>query len=116
MTTNTQHPSRSRETSEAEKVAHAREQVRAEASRGINPHTVFPADDLAWAFEDAAHELEALVEEAERVQAQRARAEQAANETRKVRDLTDKILIEWDADRRRDAEVEARRRLGIEAA
>lgn len=108
------HVATTRETPEAERRAHARELVARDARRGIVPSEEYPADELAWCFaghEEALAELEEIATQAPVAEAQR---EDTIARRRQLQQATDRVLAEWDAQRRRDAEAEARKRLGWE--
>jgi hypothetical protein len=101
---------------EAER-ARARETVAAAARRGRAPSSEFTAEDLAWAFYGRQLELEELEQlAAEHAEAAQARA-RSAETGRALKAEIDAVLREWDAaeaaERRRLAEAEARRRLGL---
>jgi hypothetical protein len=86
------------------------------AAQGQRPQLRYEPEDLAWAFEGREAELHALEAEAEQaVERDRARQRTADDRIALVA-MTDRVLAEWDAERRRDAEAEARRRLGMEAS
>jgi hypothetical protein len=96
----------------------ARSKVAGAAKRGELPSETWPADDLAWAYEGHEAELAELEELAKR-EAER-QAQQAADPPHlravRLRAETDRVLAEWDAQRRAEATAEARRRLGLEDA
>ena len=100
-----------RETTEEERRAKARERVARDARNGYPPHQVDSAD-LAWAFQGHEAELAELEEVA--AQAEAARVEQHGTGQRRaaLQAMTERVLAEQDAERRRAAEAEARKRLG----
>lgn len=101
-----------RSTSEAEKRAHAREKVAADARRGEDPFDHYAADDLHWAFDDA--ELTALREQAREVRAAERRKRATRDRGRALQRETERVLAEWDQQRLDAARAEARKRLGNE--
>lgn len=103
----------SRETSENELRAKARDKVIAAARRGESPREFFTPEDLEWA-RLTPDELDALEQEAQEAIRQHTEAHRRAQRTRALRHATDQVLAEQDAERRRQAEAEARRRLGWE--
>jgi hypothetical protein len=100
-----------RETSEEELRAKARERVARDARNGYPPHQVDSAD-LAWAFEGHEAELEELEELAAQAEAARVEHHSKAQRRAALQAMTERVLAEQDAERRRAAEVEARTRLG----
>jgi hypothetical protein len=105
----------SRQKSDAEKRADAREKVAARARNGYFPRDEHSEEDLAWAFApphaEELDELERVAEEArERRQARAARAVHG----RAIKLKAQSILKEWEEVRWQAALAEARRRLGVE--
>jgi hypothetical protein len=106
-----------RQKTPAEEKAAAREKVRQAAERGESPR-LYKEPDLRWAFgadyEAAVAELERVAEEARTARLERERAREAAEQFRRE---VDKVLLEWaaaeKAERRKLAEQEARRQLGL---
>ena len=100
--------------------ARFREKVAEQARRGEQPEALFSWPDLEAAFieegfEDELEELRQLAADvSERKRAQEARVQAADLLWR----TTDAVLAEWDAaeaaERRKRAEVEARKRLGLD--
>ena len=95
--------------------ANARERVARTARTGRAPRDAFQADDLAWAFEGHEAELDELEQETADALAAEAAHQEAIERTRTLQAETDKVLADWDAERRQQAEAEARQRLGWEA-
>jgi hypothetical protein len=89
-----------------------RDKVRSLVRRGINPREEFTDDALAELFDPD----EIIQLDTERIEGIKSRQEarRQADLRRSLADETKSVLAEWDAQRRREAEVEARRRLGIE--
>lgn len=106
-----------RPSTDAENRARAREKVAALAKRGSRPSDWHDRQDLQWAFRGLEDELAALEEEAERVQSERAAQIRTKEQSHEVRKLADRIeselLAEEKRARRRKAEAEARKRLGL---
>jgi hypothetical protein len=96
----------------------ARVKVAEAARRGEVPSQVFKAEDLAFFFRGREAELEELESIAWNVQITNNARRQEADERREVAREPDRVLREWDsveqAERRRKAETEARKRLGLE--
>ena len=107
-------PGRSRETTEAEWRERARERVRRAARAGRSPRERFSDDDLAYAFTGHQEELEQLEQLAADVVARRRGQRRSIEQSRALQYETEKVLAEWDQERRTKAEAEARRRLGME--
>jgi hypothetical protein len=104
-----------RETSDEELRARFRERVAREVRRvGLAPRDVASADDLAWAFQGHEAELEALEAEAAQTQAAQAEHQEQVERRATLQAMTAQVLAEWDEQRRREAEAEARKRLGWE--
>ena len=57
-----------------------------------------------------------MIELRQRAKAEQAKRERVAAERAELRRETDRVLGEWDADRRREAEAVARERLGWDEA
>jgi hypothetical protein len=107
----------SRETTEAEHRARAREKVASAARRGEDL-AFFPADDLAWAFKGHEGELAELEQLATRAREANETAKREAERSRELRRVTERIegeMIETEKRERRErATAEAKRRLGWE--
>jgi hypothetical protein len=104
-----------RETSDEELRARARARVARTARTGRAPRDAFQADELAWAFEGHEAELDQLAQETADALAAEAAHQEAVERARTLQAETDRVLTEWDAERRKQAEAEARSRLGWEA-
>jgi hypothetical protein len=111
-------PGRAAPTSEDRARANARERAERAARTGKLPSEAFSAEDLAWAFAGRDAELAELEQQAVAVQASQAEAAARRERAETLRHMTDSVLAEWDErdrqERRRAAEAEARRRLGME--
>lgn len=100
---------------EAELRARAREKVAGAArNAGESPRARYSDEDLAWAFKGREHEIDELEQAAEQVREDRKRRTALVADSRRLSRETDRVLAEWAAQRRRDAEAEARRRLGLQ--
>lgn len=100
----------------AEERAEAREKVAAAARSGRLPSVTFKREDLGWCFAGHMDELEQL-EQVARDKLRRAhRVEETSRQRAAVKRETERVLGEWDATRRAEAEAEARRRLGFDEA
>lgn len=96
-----------------ERRARARERITGAARNGgVSPSSRYSREDLLWAFSE--EELADLEQTAERVREEQRRRRSSAATSRQVRDMTRRVLAEWDAARRAEAEEEARRRLGLD--
>ena len=100
-----------REASDEELRAKARERVARDARRGYPPHQVDSAD-LPWAFQGHEAELEELEELAAQAEAARVEQHGKAQRAAALQAMTERVLAEQEAERRRNAEAEARKRLG----
>ena len=89
----------------------ARARVMVEVRRGISPMAAFDIADLHWAF--TAEEIAQLETEALEVIKKKREARTAAVQRTQIAREADKVLKEWDAQRRKEAEAEARKRLGF---
>lgn len=89
---------------------HVRERSRSDAARGTNYRDHFDAQSLAAAF--TAAELEELDQVVLTAREERRAAKERGERQKRLRIETDRVLAEWDAQRRADAEREARARLG----
>lgn len=111
-------PATARETTENEQRARAREKVAAAARQGEDPHSVFSAEDLTWAFDGHRDELAQLVDVAEQARRLEADNRHRVHGSRALARETQRVLDEWDqkaqAERRAAAMAEARRRLGLD--
>ncbi len=107
-----------RETSDQEQRANARRKVEEAAKQGELPSQAFEAADLRWAYEGRGDELAELEEQAKRAHDKQERLAADPPHLRglALRTETDNVLAEWDAQRRREAQAEARRRLGMDDA
>jgi hypothetical protein len=102
-----------RETTDEEARARSRERVAREVRRaGLAPRDVASAEDLAWAFAGHEAELQELEQQAAEVPAAEAQQLEQRERSRALQAMTDRVLQEQDAERRRKAEAEARKRLG----
>jgi hypothetical protein len=103
---------------EGERRAIARERVAKDARVGRRPRDVYSDEDLEWAFKGRPDELAEHEELASEIRAHQGKREKRGEQRRKLASTTETILAEWaEAERtelRRKAEVEARRRLGLE--
>jgi hypothetical protein len=95
----------------AQQRAEAREKVAADARRGVIPSVAYQLTELQWAFADHMDELEHLEQEAHDRRAREHEAGEASIRRHAVERETERVLAEWDAERRAKAEAEARRRL-----
>jgi hypothetical protein len=97
--------------------ARARAEISEQARRGMAPRDTASADVIAWAFEGFEDHLASLEETASAVREDRAARHRASEERNKIKNMTDRILGEWDKaearERRAKAEKEARKRLGL---
>lgn len=105
-----------RSTGEEELRARARERVVGAARQGHQPRARHTEEDLRWAFRDREDELAELEDLAARTRDQQAERQRSIEQGRGLQAMTAKVLQEWDEQRRRDAELEARRRLGYDEA
>jgi hypothetical protein len=102
-----------RETTDEEARARFRERIAREVRRaGLAPLDVASAEDLAWAFGGREAELQELEEQAAQAQAEQDEHQERAARAGALRAMTEQVLAEQDAERRRKAEAEARKRLG----
>jgi hypothetical protein len=101
-----------RETSDEELRARARERIARTARSGSPPRELYSPEDLDWAFEGHEAELQELEQEAAEVPAAEAQHQGAVQRRRELQRMTNRVLAEWDEQRRREAEAEARKRLG----
>jgi hypothetical protein len=101
-----------RRTSDEELRAKARERVARTARSGLPVRELYEADDLAWSYQGHEAELAQLEQEAADAAAAQAAHEERATRTRALQAETDRVLAEWEAERRAQAEAEARKRLG----
>jgi hypothetical protein len=93
-----------RETTDEEQRARARERVAREVRRhGLEPLDVATAADLAWAFSGHEAELQELEEQAAHAQAAEAEHQEQRESSRALQAMTDQVLQEQEADRRRAA-------------
>jgi hypothetical protein len=90
------------------------EKAKSLARTGVGPSEKLDADTLAMVFRGREHELDELDEVARQARVQRHEDQERKQQDRQVRMLADQILAGWDAQRRREAEAEARRRLGLD--
>lgn len=104
----------SRPTTEAEERERARREVRAAAKRGEDPDRLWPAQDLQWAFRGHEAELEQLRKEAAGYGDRKHRAERGRELRRMIEVVLNELKAAEEAELRRRATVEARRRLGLE--
>ena len=98
--------------------AKSREKVAADARfQQLSPRLLYSADDLEWAFRGHENDLEELEAEIPRLIAARIDRERRSAETENVNWMTQTVLDEWgqaeQAERRRNATIEARKRLGL---
>ncbi len=98
--------------SDAERRARARDKVRRAANTGKGPFETFSEADLDWAFADCKPELDELERRAEAERLRRQEREESAGRGRELREMTEQIIREQDAERWAAAKQEARRRLG----
>ena len=101
-----------RRTSDEELRARARERVARTARSGLPVRELYEPDDLAWAYEGHEAELAELEQETADAAAAQAAHEQRTTRSRALQAETDRVLAEWEAERRKRAEAEARKRLG----
>jgi hypothetical protein len=102
-----------REATDEEARARFRERIAREVRRaGLAPLNVASAEDLAWGFGGREAELQELEEQAAQAQAEQAEHHERAGRAAALRTMTEQVLAEHDAERRRAAEAEARKRLG----
>jgi hypothetical protein len=102
-----------REATDEQARARFRERVAREVRRaGLVPLDVASAEDLAWAFGGREAELQELEEQAAQAQAEQAEQHGRAERAAALRTMTERVLAEQEAERRRAAETEARKRLG----
>ena len=102
-----------RESSDEEARARFRERVAREVRRaGLAPLDVASTEDLAWAFQGHEEDLEGLEEQAAKAPAAEAQQQEQRERRAELQAMTERVLAEQDAERRRKAETEARKRLG----
>jgi hypothetical protein len=93
----------------------ARATVEDAARRGETPSETFNPDELAEFF--SPDEIINLDAQAEQAREENARRRERREQDRALRRMTERVLEEWDqeeqANRRRNAEAVARKRLGI---
>jgi hypothetical protein len=109
-----------RQQTPAEERAAALKKLTAAAKRGESPR-LFPEEDLRWLFgADMEAEVEELAQVAEQARAARLEKHRKQKAAEELRSATNAVLEEWAvaelAERRKLAEKEARRRLGLEAS
>ena len=102
-----------RETPEEERRAKARQRVAGLARNGRDLSSYFERDYLDWAFTGRDDELAELERVAEQVRAERTAAAEQREQRQQLAAMTDRVLAEWDAERRTKAQAEARRRLDL---
>lgn len=103
---------RTRETTDEEARARFRQRVGRTARGGLSPRDVYDEADLDWAFLDHEAELQELEQQAASVPAAEAQQLEQRERSRALQAMTEQVLAELDAERRRLAEAEARKRLG----
>ena len=102
-------------TEAARKREAARIKVATAARGGQLPSVAFSEEDLKWAFRDHEDELEQLERHAIAVHRAEASRQERRERSEELAEETERVLAEWDTQRRRDAETEARKRLGLDA-
>jgi hypothetical protein len=103
-------PLYTRETTDEERRARSRERIaRIVRTRRLPPDAV--ADAIAYAYAGHEDELQALGEELEQLQVEDVEQQEEGARRAELARMTDRVLEEWDAERRAKAEAEARRRL-----
>lgn len=102
-----------RETTDEEARARFRERVAREVRRaGLAPLDAASPEDLAWAFGGQEAELHELEEQAAQAPAAEAQQREQRERRAELQAMTDHVVAEQEAERRRKAEAEARKRLG----
>ena len=100
--------------------ARFRDQVAERAKLGHEPESAFNPLDVQVAFEEHPEELAEIRQVAAAVREKKLAADERRQAADRLWRETDRVLAEWDkaeaAERRKRAEVEARKRLGIAEA
>jgi hypothetical protein len=105
-------PLYTRETTDDERRARSRDRIaRSVRMHRLPPDAVADLDAIAYAYAGHEEELQALSEELEQLQGADAEQQEEAARRAELARMTDRVLEEWEADRRRKAEAEARKRL-----
>jgi len=108
---------RTRETTDEERRARARERIARDVRlRRLPPDVLADPETLDYAYSHGHEgELQALSAELEQLQAEDAERAEAMQASADLRHETDRVLAEWEADRRAKAKAEACKRLGWDA-
>ena len=107
------------QSTDADRRERSRDAIAAKARRGFKPHEIAHREEIEWAFAhhpDQLAELEQIADQATQERTARTREKQ---QHAAIKAEADRVIAAWDAEenlkRRRAAEAQARRNLGLDA-